>query len=103
MGGNSSSKEGHLLHFHKSHENKLWTFFSQTETFSCFPVFRDNGPFFFGNLETISVPPINTIFVVGGSGFRENPEHQRLDDYEDRLIEVRTCDFKVAKIIFLSR
>ena len=90
MGTGHSSKPQHLLHFHRTHLNKLWVFQPKTETFSCFPVFKESGPFFFGNMETISVPPLNTIFVIGGSGFSEDPKHQRLDDYADRPIEVIT-------------
>lgn len=88
--GNSGSQVGHLLHFHKMDENKLWVFQPKTEKFLCYPVFRESGPFFFGSFETISIPNLNYIFVIGGSTYRAPPEHVNIDEYERRLVDVKT-------------
>lgn len=87
MGG-GGSKIGHLLHYHKPDENKLWVFHPKSEKFLCYPVFMETGPFFFGSLETISIPSLNSIFVIGGSTYRTNPDHQRIDEMDNRLVEV---------------
>lgn len=38
-------------------------------------------------METISIGNLNSIFVIGGTTFREAPEHHRLEDKEDRPVE----------------
>lgn len=63
-----------MLHNHRLDENRLWLFVPSTEKYSCFPVFTETGPFFFGNLETISVPSMSRVYVVGGTGFKKQPE-----------------------------
>lgn len=83
MGNKGSGSEKHLLHYHKLDENKLWVFYPRNENYAVYPVFTETGPFFFGNLETISVPSLNRIYVVGGTGFKKMPEFTTGDNTED--------------------
>lgn len=66
MGGKQSKSDKHLLHYHRPDENKLWLYMPNNEKFRCFPVYYQGSPFFFGGLESISVPPLGAIFVIGG-------------------------------------
>jgi len=66
MGGKQGKSEKHMLHYHRPDENKLWLYLPNREVFKCYPCFMKDIPFFFGGVETISVPPLGAIFVVGG-------------------------------------
>jgi len=78
--GNKQPKAKHILHFHRLDENKLWLFYPESESYSCYPVYNQNGPFFFGNLETVGVPSLNSIFIIGGTGFRAQPQFIYTED-----------------------
>lgn len=90
-GSKAAKKEDHLLHYHKLDENKLWVFYPSSEKYECYPVFREEEPFFFGNLETISVPQMSRIYIVGGSYFKQvpkfaaNTEHLKLKMSKDAV------------------
>jgi hypothetical protein len=73
MGGSASSGP-HILHHYKPHENKLWIFEPVNERFYCFPVMTDLSPFFFANIESISVPQEKAIFIIGGMYLQKPPE-----------------------------
>jgi hypothetical protein len=73
MGGSASSGP-HILHHYKSHENKLWIFEPVNERFYCFPVMTELSPFFFANIESISVPQEKAIFIIGGMYLQKPPE-----------------------------
>lgn len=66
MGAKNAKADAHVLHYHKADENKLWMYFPSAEKFRCYPVMYKGTPFFFGGLETISVPAAGAVFVVGG-------------------------------------
>ena len=74
MGNKKVKPESHILHYHRLDENKLWVFYPRSEKYDCFPVFSQTGPFFFGNLETVSVPHINRVYIIGGTGFKKMPD-----------------------------
>lgn len=78
-GSGSGKKENHIVHYHKLDENKLWVFYPSSELYECYPVFIGDQPFFFGNLETVSVSKKNRIYIVGGTYFKESPKY-RLND-----------------------
>lgn len=78
--GNKQPKHKHLLHYHRTDENKLWVFYPDSEIYTCFPVYSTKGPFFFANYETISIPSLNAIYVVGGSGFQGEPTYSMTED-----------------------
>lgn len=75
MGSAKAKPEKHILHYHKLDENKLWVFFPSEELYKVYPVFTETGPFFFGNLETISIPGMNRVYIIGGTGFKKMPEY----------------------------
>lgn len=79
MGG-KGSKPKHMLHYHRIEENTLWLFYPSKEEYVCYPVHTKSGPFFFGSLETVSVPNLNAIFVIGGAGLRSVPDYSVKDD-----------------------
>lgn len=79
MGG-KGSKPKHVLHYHRMEENTLWLFYPAKEEYLCYPVYSKSGPFFFGSLETVSVPSLNAIYIIGGSGLRSTPEYTFKDD-----------------------
>lgn len=96
MGNKKATPEKHILHYHKLDENKLWVFYPSTEYYDCFPVFFQEKPFFFGNLETVSIPGVNRVYIVGGSGFKRMPEfsqggdpHQ-LSKYQKKVLPIDT-------------
>ena len=68
MGWAQSKNDSHMLHYYKKNENKLWIFEPFHERFYCFPCFMENGPFFFGGIESISVPREDCIYFIGGMG-----------------------------------
>lgn len=80
LGKKESPKESHFLHFHRLDENRLWVFYPRSEMYDCFPVFADDQPFFFGNLETIGVPKANRIYIIGGHWFKQNPTYRTSGD-----------------------
>jgi hypothetical protein len=73
--GNKQPKEKHMLHYHRMDENCLWVFYPDNEQYMCYPVHSQAGPFFFGSLETVSVPNLNSIFVIGGSELSRMPDY----------------------------
>lgn len=94
MGNKKAKPEGHILHYHRLDENKLWVFYPSNERYDCFPVFtEDEVPFFFGNLETVSVPYMNRIFIIGGTGFKSMPQFtiggdpNALSKYQRQVVE----------------
>ena len=64
--GFGQSKNQHLQHYYKPDENKLWIFDPNDERFYCFPCFFENKPFFFLDLQSISVAQDNMIYFIGG-------------------------------------
>lgn len=88
QGKSSQKKEKHLLHYNKLDENKLWVFYPRSEKYECYPVFREEKPFFFGNLETVSIASKNRIYIIGGSYFKEQPEY-RPDANDQSLVRAK--------------
>lgn len=106
MGG-KGSKPKHVLHYHRIEENTLWLFYPEKEQYVCYPVQSKTGPFFFGNLETVSVPSLNTIFVVGGAGLRSVPDYSiKENPFNARLgekgIEIKPSSHKVRISILFA-
>lgn len=78
--GNKQAKPKHMLHYHRMDENCLWVFYPENEQYMCYPVNSQAGPFFFGSLETVSVPSMNSIFVIGGSELSRMPDYSFRED-----------------------
>ena len=66
MGGGSSKIDKHVLHHHRPKDNRLWMYMPNQELFKCYSVFKGNHPLFFGGLETVMVPDLGAVFVIGG-------------------------------------
>lgn len=66
MGAGSSKLEKHILQYYRPEENKLWMYMPNQELFKCYSVFKDEYPFFFGALESVVVPDVGAIFLIGG-------------------------------------
>jgi hypothetical protein len=81
QGSKAAKKEDHIMHYHKMDENKLWVFYPSSELYECYPVFRDEKPFFFGNLETVSIPQLSRVYIIGGSYFKSVPDFAQNIDY----------------------
>ena len=80
MGIAGSKSDKHFLHYHRTDENKLWLYTPNQETFKCYSIFKDEHPFFFGGLETISVPEMGAVFTVGGLWADNTTIHKLLEE-----------------------
>lgn len=66
MGAGSSKLDKHILQHHRPNENKLWMYMPNQELFKCYSVSKEGVPFFFGALESVVVPDVGAVFVMGG-------------------------------------
>lgn len=74
--GFGQSKDQHTQHYYKPDENKLWIFDPHTERFYCFPCVFESKPFFFLDLQSISVPQDNSIYFIGGKYAKYKDGHK---------------------------
>ena len=80
LGKKEPKKETYILHYHRLDENRLWVFYPKYESYDCYPVLHGTNPFFFGNLETISIPHYNRIYIVGGQWFKQQPSFRHVTE-----------------------
>lgn len=90
MGLGGSKLDKHIQHYHRPDENKLWMYAPTKETLKCYSVRKGENPFFFGGLQSISVPDLGAIFVIGGLWADDTQVNDLIKKY--RLGEVSSND-----------
>ena len=67
--------KNHVLHFHKPDENRIYLFDTNYERLFCYPVYKEYRPFFFGGMETISIPKRQCLYIIGGLEVKEDAKY----------------------------
>lgn len=93
MGTGGSKSETHYLHYHRPDENKLWLYAPVRETLKCYSVRKEEHPFFFGGLESISVPDLGAVFVIGGLWSDDTQVNELLKKYQNGEIGATEIPF----------